>query len=574
MGAEFVAVYSWRVSHRSHFSEAWKRERLSGNLLPGWNFRFSVEDARPANGEAVFALHTRWSSPEAWTAAVDALGAAGPESAVLILPASLRRLVLETYAVETLRLLARPRLETLQDQNAKQFAVRVLEARGLSPKNANGLSDPYVVLKMGLQRKQQTSVKSQTLEPRWNETFVFSASENQARAQTIKISVRSKDFFFRTHEIGRAALDLRFYRDFSEPVWIPLINAQGHKTKERGELLVQMIPYSAEGMHLMQAEQQRQHDQQRQIDQHQQQQPLMKPPSAKPSNECRTWRDLSSELQTGDLLFFESRGIPSKTIRWYTKSSYSHLGLVVLPKDIGESDLGNVVLVAESHPNVRDRADYRGRVSHGVQLCTVLSKLELNSYKRIAVRKLVVTRTQEMMDKLKQFFVETRDTPYTSNFVEVIKAGGTGRFGVNESHLDSMHCSGLIAEIYIRWGLLPNKIASNNYSPFDIEYMSLLNGYLTDDIMIFRSYNPITRSIDLEPARSLQTRYTMSRALRAFQDGKQYKPGKALKMLTKHQQKTKQHQQEVEAEAQRASAPVPPTQAQIAFEFDTSEGKL
>jgi hypothetical protein len=137
-------------------------------------------------------------------------------------------------------------------------------------------------------------------------------------------------------------------------------------------------------------------------------------------------------------------------------------------------------------------------------------------------------------------------------------------------------CStGLVAEIYIRWGLLPGSIASNNYSPFDIEAVSLLYGYLTEDIEIFRSYNPITRSIDLEPA-SIQTRYTISRAMKAFQGGKQYKPNKALRLITKHQQKNKlnqQQQQQTEDEAM-ADGMAHSDPHQIAFEYETTEEKL
>ncbi len=140
---------------------------------------------------------------------------------------------------------------------------------------------------------------------------------------------------------------------------------------------------------------------------------------------------------------------------------------------------------------------------------------------------------------------------------------------------DRDNSTGLVAEIYIRWGLLPSSIASNNYSPFDIEAVSLLHGYLTDDIVIFRSYNPITRSIDLEPA-SIQTRYTISRALKAFQGGKQYKPNKALRLITKHQQKNKlvqQQQQQMEDDgATDGVAQSDPNQ--IAFEYETTEEKL
>ncbi len=131
-----------------------------------------------------------------------------------------------------------------------------------------------------------------------------------------------------------------------------------------------------------------------------------------------------------------------------------------------------------------------------------------------------------------------------------------------------MHSTGLVAEIYIRWGLLPDNIASNNYSPFDIEALSLLRGYLTDDIVVFRSYNPITRFIDLEPA-SIQTRYTISRALKAFQGGKQYKPNKALRMLAKHGKSKTGNLQHPDEDAVAAK-----DQSQIAFEFETTEEKM
>lgn len=113
----------------------------------------------------------------------------------------------------------------------KFFRVRILEARNLSPKNANGLSDPYVVLKMPFQRKQVTTIKGKTLDPRWNEDFVFSFGATADRSRSLLLSVRSKDHFFRTHEIGRARINLRYYRDYSEPVWVPLVNKNDKKTK-------------------------------------------------------------------------------------------------------------------------------------------------------------------------------------------------------------------------------------------------------------------------------------------------------------------------------------------------------
>lgn len=53
--------------------------------------------------------------------------------------------------------------------------VEIIEAKELHPKDANGLSDPFVTLYLSsnISHKYNTSVKTMTLNPIWEEHFAL-----------------------------------------------------------------------------------------------------------------------------------------------------------------------------------------------------------------------------------------------------------------------------------------------------------------------------------------------------------------------------------------------------------------
>lgn len=100
-------------------------------------------------------------------------------------------------------------------------------ARGLRAADSNGLSDPYTVVRLG-SRSEQTHVLLETLDPDWNEAFVFSAEEIEAAMLS---SVPSLLFEVWDSDIGVVADDFhgqvstqipcqanvsRFWQDLSE----------------------------------------------------------------------------------------------------------------------------------------------------------------------------------------------------------------------------------------------------------------------------------------------------------------------------------------------------------------------
>ena len=66
-------------------------------------------------------------------------------------------------------------LENAQTKEAPEIRlnVEVIEAKNLVPKDPNGLSDPFVTMYIAsmASHRYNTSVKTETLSPRWDEYF-------------------------------------------------------------------------------------------------------------------------------------------------------------------------------------------------------------------------------------------------------------------------------------------------------------------------------------------------------------------------------------------------------------------
>lgn len=72
-----------------------------------------------------------------------------------------------------------------------------------------------------------------------------------------------------------------------------------------------------------------------------------------------------------------------------------------------------------------------------------------------------------MHNELIAFRTEVRGRPYEDNKIELIKSAYDGWLGENEEDLSSLFCSELVAEAYQRMGLLPDTVASNEFTPRD-----------------------------------------------------------------------------------------------------------
>uniref|UniRef100_A0A4W4ERP2 C2 domain-containing protein n=1 Tax=Electrophorus electricus TaxID=8005 RepID=A0A4W4ERP2_ELEEL len=93
---------------------------------------------------------------------------------------------------------------------ASKLTVVILEAKNLKKMDDGGSSDPYVKVQLILDKKKwkkkKTSVKKETLNPYFNESFTFEVSFDQIQRVQLVISVWDHDKMSRNNAIGKIFL--------------------------------------------------------------------------------------------------------------------------------------------------------------------------------------------------------------------------------------------------------------------------------------------------------------------------------------------------------------------------------
>ncbi|XP_011605431.1 synaptotagmin VIII isoform X2 [Takifugu rubripes] len=94
--------------------------------------------------------------------------------------------------------------------SAGKLTVVILEARNLKSMDVGGSSDPYVKVQLALDKrkwkKKKTCIKKKTLNPYYNESFVFDVSFDQIQRVNLVISVWDHDAVTRNDAIGKIFL--------------------------------------------------------------------------------------------------------------------------------------------------------------------------------------------------------------------------------------------------------------------------------------------------------------------------------------------------------------------------------
>lgn len=156
-------------------------------------------------------------------------------------------------------------------------------------------------------------------------------------------------------------------------------------------------------------------------------------------------------LDTFDLVLWSGNGRLSRFIQYGTRSTWSHVGLVVkMP--------GDILMLWESTIHSSE-----GNVVDGVQF----TPLSLSIMGDMAVRRMTANRTPDMFDKLMAVRAELDGRPFERSWMEFFLAGYDGPFGHNTRDLTTLFCAELVAETLQQVGLLDPAKSSNEFTPRD-----------------------------------------------------------------------------------------------------------
>ncbi len=183
------------------------------------------------------------------------------------------------------------------------------------------------------------------------------------------------------------------------------------------------------------------------------------------SGKATPYRRIRENLQTGDLVLFHGLDLESEIIEIFEHSLWTHVGMVVRMPCL------DYPLLWESTPLHFLADSILHRTKSGPRLVCLDDRLALSIdkglYDRFMVRSLLIERSAAMLRALNAFIAEVHRLAFPGNW-EMIREFLEGRLlKTLPGSRRSFYCAELVAESYIRIGLLSETPPSNAYLPKD-----------------------------------------------------------------------------------------------------------
>ncbi len=184
---------------------------------------------------------------------------------------------------------------------------------------------------------------------------------------------------------------------------------------------------------------------------------------------AKYYEEIRNDLNTGDLVLFSGKGFVSRMIKRFTRSKWSHVGMVI------NSVEWDMKLLWESTTLSKIKDITTGTTKQGVQLVPLSEKIK-NYDGEVGIRTLNTNVSpDEIRDTLRKLRKELKGRDYEQDKLELFKSAYDWWGGKNEEDLSSIFCSELMAEAYQRLGFFSEDSPSNEYTPEDFAKIIELN---------------------------------------------------------------------------------------------------
>lgn len=157
------------------------------------------------------------------------------------------------------------------------------------------------------------------------------------------------------------------------------------------------------------------------------------------------------ELETGDLILFEDTSgfFFSSLIKFFTKSKYTHCGIILKSPTYINPNLTGIYLLESGYEDFNDSEENTKKF--GVQIIDFNKKLnEYNGH--IWIRKLL--KRDNIEDIIKEYHPLIHNKEYDYNIFDLVKV--IIKDPNNEQRTKSFFCSALVCYLYTQCGLLPS----------------------------------------------------------------------------------------------------------------------
>lgn len=191
-----------------------------------------------------------------------------------------------------------------------------------------------------------------------------------------------------------------------------------------------------------------------------------------------SYDDISNTLKTGDLILLSGQLFTSELTQLLQVSKWSHVAMVIHPKDIGIDYNRPVLWESNTLQNLEDIALKTSKV--GPMLVDLQERIYTD--KALQYDDLFQIRylNQGMFDektlhgKLKAFIEKSHTAGYPNSELRMFKDVFDGLFNNKDPEPSKYFCSELIADTYIHMGLLPKNYVPNSYMPRDFSDQNTL----------------------------------------------------------------------------------------------------